>query len=282
MSSLQVQAFGKLRLQCEGRIVTTFPTHHVEELLGFFLLNQETRLHREKLIHVLWPNSDPDRARGRFSTTLWRLRTLFNKLGAPADTCLQATRDWVSFSPATPLQLDIIRFQEYLAQTKRVKDEALREQILRQALNLYRGQLFEGIYSDWCLVERERLARLRLRAMGQLMAIYIARRSFEAALEWGEAILQEDALREEVHRALMFCYQQLKQYPQAVHQFQTCARLLQDELGVMPLPETVTAYQQIMAERFAASATASQAVQEAFKEFQQAGQRLNQLLDQGT
>ncbi|MFQ5420771.1 MAG: bacterial transcriptional activator domain-containing protein, partial [Anaerolineae bacterium] len=140
----------------------------------------------------------------------------------------------------------------------------------------------EGIYADWCLVERERLARLRLRAMGQVMAACLHRQAFADALEWGQAILAEDPLREEVHRALMRCYQQLGQHGRAIAQFQQCAQLLQDELAVLPLPETIAAYQQIITDRLQSLPTgqAGAAVQTAFANFQQAAQHLNNLLEQ--
>jgi hypothetical protein len=70
MTALQVQAFGRLRLQHDGHVVTSFPTHHVEELLAYLLLNPQVRHSREKLITILWPESQPEKARGRFSTTL--------------------------------------------------------------------------------------------------------------------------------------------------------------------------------------------------------------------
>ncbi len=281
MNSLQVLGFGKLQLQYGDQIVATFPTRQVEELLGFFLLNQGAHHGREKLITLLWPHSDPDKARGRFSTALWRLRAMFNELGAPADSCLHATREWVAFAPSYPLQIDVEQFQQTILQAESLTSGSDRERVLIDALALYKGELYEGIYSDWCLAERERLARLRLRAMGQVMASCQRRGAFDRAAEWGQAILAEDPLREEVHRALMHCYRNLSQYGRAITQFQQCAQLLQEELAVLPLPETIAVYQEIMTERLQ-KVTAGQpntAIQTAFANFQQAANQLNTLLN---
>lgn len=286
MKPLSVQAFGKLQLQVGNHTVASFPTRHVEELLGYFLLNQQARHYREKLIGILWPYSEPDKARGRFSTALWRLRTLFGNLGLPAESYLHATREWVAFVPNPPPQLDIERFARKVAQAEAAADDVIREDALRAAIATYRGDLYEGIYSDWCLLERERLARARLRAIGQLMACCVKKQAYEEALDWGQTILQEDPLREEVHRAMMHCYWRLGQRPQAVRQFHQCAQGLMDELRILPMPETIAIYQQIVADRLKQAQnkklSRAQEVQlrQAFSRYQQAADELNAFLDE--
>lgn len=283
MKLLEVQAFGKLSLQCNGSVTASFPTRHVEELLGYLLLNQHVKHRREKLIGILWPDRDPTEARARFSTVLWRLRTLLDKIGAPSTLYLETTRDWVSFMPERPPRLDVERFEQLLTQAQFTSDDVRHEQSLGHAVSLYRGELYEGIYADWCLVERERLARLYLRAMGQLMNCCIRRHDFAAAVDLGQAILDEDPMREEVHRAIMYCHQQMNQRAQAVEQYFRCAQQLRQELQIVPMPETVALYRQIvenrLKEREATTADPLQTqLQDAFREFQQAGDKLNSLL----
>jgi DNA-binding SARP family transcriptional activator len=276
---LRVYAFGKLEVQYDQQVVASFPTRHVEELLGYFLLKPNNRHSREKLMGILWPNSSLSKSRNRLNTVLWRLRTLFNKIGLPTENCFPATREWVSFSPQCPLHIDAEIFQQKINQAKKVHGEE-REQTLLEALNLYKGGLFEGIYSDWCLVERERLARLYLYAKGQIMAYCQQCGRFAEAAEWGQAILHDDPLREEVHRAIMRCYCQLGCYALAVKQFQLCTQLLEDELDVLPLPETIAIYQAIVAKRVTTVfPDNAQVIHKAFNQFQHAADQLNQLLD---
>jgi DNA-binding SARP family transcriptional activator len=286
MKELRVQAFGRLRMRYDDNVVASFPTRHVKELLAFFLLNQHTRHGREKLIEILWPESSVDNVRPRFSTALWRLRTLFEELGTTSEHYLQATRNWVAFRPEEALHLDLLSFERSFNEAQSANDDASCERALGNAVALYKGRLYEGIYSDWCLVERERLARMHLRAMGQLMACCMRRDAHREAIDWGRKILRQDPLREEVHRALMYCYWQMGRRPQAVRQFQQCAQALRQELQITPMPETIAIYRQIVEDRLQNAAEESSGpgslqkeLQEAFSEFQQAGQRLNALLD---
>jgi len=282
---LQAFAFGKLRMQYDGLAIADFPTRHAEELLGFLLINQHVAHPREKLIGLLWPEADLDRGRGRFSTALWQLRRLFSEVGVCHESYIQATRKSVSLDPEQDLQFDVIQFRQRLAQAELTFDVIEREVLLTQAVELSAADLLDGIYSDWCLVERERLARLRLRAQGQLMASYIDRRAYPKAVEIGEMILSEDPLREEVHRAIMHCYWQMGHRTQAVQQFHLCAVELMNELQIAPMPETISLYRQITQERLSlnrsetATETERVALQVAFSEYLRAGEELNRLLD---
>jgi DNA-binding SARP family transcriptional activator len=272
-------------MQYNDKVVVTFPTRHVEELLGYLLLNQQEKHSREKLMSILWPNSAPDKARSRFSTELWRLRVFLDNLGLASEQYLQTTREWVAFTPVRPLYLDLHSFEAYLSQAQLATEQAVREKALAAAVCLYQGELFEGIYSDWCLAARERVARRRLRALGQLMAGCMQRQAYEEAIDWGQTILQEDPLREEVHRAIMQCYWHRGLRAQAIRQFQICAQRLMEELQVLPMPETIALYRQIIEDRLKNRQSQNgnngrqKQLQIAFRQFQQAGDRLNALLE---
>jgi DNA-binding SARP family transcriptional activator len=297
VTMLHVFAFGKLRLQCGDKLVDSFPTRHVEELLGYLLLHPQTLHPREKLIDLLWPHSGSDNDRGRFSTVLWRLRGLFEQLDTPADSYLRVTRDWISFAPQEPYDLDIQQFEGLLHKAQGEAGELGQEQCWVDAAAVYQGDLYDGIYADWCLVERERLARLYLRTLGQLMASLMQRGGYQEAIGLGREILRRDPLREEVHRALMRCYWLSGRRSEAVRQFQVCSTLLMEELQVTPMGATIGLYNQIVMERvighegrggsaelmFGPSQNGYQElspVQAAFVEFQEAAERLNRLLDE--
>ncbi|MBK8988429.1 MAG: hypothetical protein IPM39_20570 [Chloroflexi bacterium] len=278
MAPLHIQAFGKLQVQYQGKAITSFPTRHTEELFAYLLLHQETEHHREKLIELLWPDGSPDNARGRLSTVVWRLRCLLAELGLDTAVSLPTTRDWIAFSPVRPFTFDLALFEQALAQAAQTDDET-GQQWLQTAVTLYHGDLFNGLYADWILIAREQLARRHLQALGDLMAACLARRAYVEALAHGQTILAADPLREEVHRALMLCYWRLGQPTQAMQQFHHCARLLLDELHILPLPETRALYQQLLAERLPHTTAASPALHSAYRDFLRAGDRLNSLLD---
>ncbi len=248
MTYLHIRTLGKLQLQHEGMIVTSFPTRHVAELLGFLVLYPRVKHSRLKIIDLLWPECPEQQGRGRLNTAVWRLRAVFHTLCFSDEGILLTARDWVSFTPSPAIWTDFEAFELYERQARLESGADQKEKWLRQATALYQGDFCEGIYADWCLLERERLARLHLRILGQLMHCAMQRGDYTESVDIGQHILQVDPLREEVHRALMHCYRHLGLYAQAIHQFHLCARLLQTELKIMPMPETITLFSQIAAE----------------------------------
>jgi DNA-binding SARP family transcriptional activator len=282
MTQIAVFTLGKLHLRAGGQTISSFPTRQVEELLAYLLLYSDVAHSREKLIELLWPH-EGGTMRGRFSTVLWRLRVVLGQCGTQ---CLTVNRDTVALTRSS-LMIDFVQFEQALSQANRSQSAEEAEAYLRCALELYLGDLYEGLYADWCLLERERLSRLYLRAAGQLMAHLIQRRAYEEAIVLGQRILFRDSLREEVHRAVMYCYGQLRDWSAAAMQFQQCTQLLQDELHIPPMPETVAVYQQIIADRVhhLPITTPNQAqgqaeIFAALAEFNSAAAKLNQLLSQ--
>lgn len=286
MASLQVHVFGKLRLQHGEARVEAFPTRRVEELLGFLIVRPYTRLTREKLIDTLWPDIPLRNGRASLSTALWRLRKVFDRLKLPAGDFLITNRDWIRFEPSDAYILDLAEFNQHIGEAEQFEDSQKREMALRSAIKLYRGSFCEGIYSEWCLIERERLERSYLRAMGQLMDLLMQRQGFEEAARIGQDILLCDPLREEVHRAVMHCYWKLGRRSKAVGQFQLCARALQAELRILPLPETIALYQEIVNERLVelringrGSAISDYGIDKAYESFLKSVEDLNSLLE---
>ncbi len=281
-STIYFQAFGKLKLQVKGNWITHFPTRQVEELTGYLLLHQNKEHCREKLATILWPDHAPDKGRACLSTALWRLRCLFKQAGFPPENLIYTTRNTITLALTESAVLDTIHFESLISQGKTNPDDSC--QLLQQAITLYQGDFCQGIYADWCLIERERLARQHLWALGRLMIHQTNAKQYRQALEIGHCLLSHDPLREDVHRALMYCHQKLGQDGQAIQQFQNCASLLQKELGIIPLPETVALYQQILTNRLHAvhsqqTHPKSCELDNAFADFLRASARLANLIE---
>ena len=126
---------------------------------------------------------------------------------------------------------------------------------LEQAVELYRGDLLEGLtlqeppFEEWLMAERERLRELALEALAGLLAAQRAAGAVEGALQTGLRLIALDPLQEPVHRTLMRLYAQLGRRGSALRQYQLCVGVLQRELGVEPEEETKELYQEILRRR---------------------------------
>lgn len=243
---MKIHLFGQLELVGNVRVSPRFPTRKSRELFAYLALNGR-RLHsREALAGTFWPESSPTASRKCLRTELWRLRRLFEREGL-GDGLLTVESDRVGLDPHSGVWIDVAAFEECLRPFGGVEGAPTPEASmrLREAVALYRGELLEGHYEDWCLEARERFHGLFVFALEQLMYFHQRRREWSAALYYGREILRQDSLAEHVHRDLMRCHFEMGNRTAALRQYSRCADLLMAELDVEPMHETSSLYQQI-------------------------------------
>ena len=151
---------------------------------------------------------------------------------------LRITPQHIGFNSASDVWLDVAEFETRCALAEQAEAPGQRYQLYSQAIALYRGDLLGDCYEDWCIVERERLQWLYVRALARLMAYNSMNAEYDLAIDCARRILSCDPLREEVHRDLMRLHLDAGQPAAALRQYRQCEDLLRDELGVEPAPET--------------------------------------------
>lgn len=242
MSALTVTLFGRFRVQHDDTTVPGMELRKVQEFFAYLLLFR-TRAHaRETLATRLWGEADAGHARRYLSKTLWQLQSALAATDYPdAPGFLVVDADWIQLDPAANITLDVAIFEDAVAQAARIPARALTApvaRLLEEALTCYRGELLEGWYPDWCLLERERLHQLYLAALDKLMRYAEARGEFEAGLAFGHRILAYDQAREQTHRQLMRLRFLAGDRTGALRQYAHCRKVLREELGVQPSRST--------------------------------------------
>jgi DNA-binding SARP family transcriptional activator len=240
MGPLEIRLLGTLSAERDGELITRFQSHRVRNLFSYLLLNRERAHPREYLAGLFWAEMDESRARHCLNTTLWRLQIALGQQESSSAPHLCVDSQTIGFNTASDFQLDVADFESHCAWAERAGSQAPERQaeLYRQAVSLYRADLLLDCYEDWCLLERERLRVLYLRALGQLLAYHAAHQEYDAAIDFGLRILACDPLREEVHRDLIRLYVDANQPAAALRQYHACEHILSRELGVDPMPET--------------------------------------------
>jgi DNA-binding SARP family transcriptional activator len=222
---LRVSTFGGLRIERDGQLLQ-LPTQKAAELVAYLLSFRDRAHPRSVLAGLLWPDLPEDKARHSLSDTLWRVRRVLGDHVATDEDSL-----W--FNAALPYRLDAEAFEH-----------AVRSgQGTAEALDLYHGPFLDGFYSDWVLLEQERLRGLYLQLLEELLARCKQSGDFYAAVDIGQRLVAAEPLHEAAHRELMRLYHLLGRDPEAIAQYQRCRQILQAELGVPPAAETEGLYQ---------------------------------------
>jgi DNA-binding SARP family transcriptional activator len=248
MVALRISLLGVMRVSLGAESVEDKMYRPVKGLLAFLVLFR--RVHaREVLLDLFWGNNTENRARKCLNTALWRLRKVIEPGGVPGGTFLITTSmGKVGFNRLSNYRLDVAEFENHTqkALTKPYQELTAGDaRKLENALNLYKGNLLEGFYDDWALRERERLYSLELRGLAHLLKYHRHRKDYEKALACGQKILDLDPMREEIHREMMRLHAAKRQRTLAIRQYETCCRILDNELSVGPMKETRMLHDQI-------------------------------------
>lgn len=221
---------------------------------------------RDGLAVLFWPNSN--RARGRAALR----RTLSPLNRALGGRWLAADRETVALLPDDDFWLDIDVFQTQLNRwrshghpSEQPCDDCLAA--LASAVSLYRDDFMAGFtlvdspeFDNWQTYQSESLRREMAEALARLVQGHAVRRAYAQAIAYAHRWLALDPLHEPAHRHLMALYIWSGDRPAALHQYDTCARLLGEELGVPPMKETESLHRAIVQNQLPPPAPAVEAV----------------------
>jgi DNA-binding SARP family transcriptional activator len=214
-----------------GREIT-FDTRKAVAILAVLALEPGEHP-RERLAAMFWPEADEERARGALRRTLSAIRT------SPVGEQLEA--DTASARLEGAVDVDVRRFRALRAGGKHA-----------QAVSLYAGDLLAGFslrdaepFEQWHQTQTEALRAELAESLERVIRDERDGGRLTKAIAHARRWLELDPLSEPAHRALMRLHALAGDRSAAVRQFHECTHLLDAELGVAPLDETVALYDAI-------------------------------------
>jgi predicted ATPase/DNA-binding SARP family transcriptional activator len=245
MSFTQIRAnlFGTLTLYRGDEQLEFTGSTSARALLAFLLLNQARPQSRNRLAGLFWPEMDDARSRRALTQALWRIRNLLPDY-------LQTDGQQIHIPENHTLHVDVQEFETLAGSYSPYEiispEEKLSSaQILCQVVEIYQGELLEGFYDDWVLVERERLRELFLRSLNYLIELEKTRGDYGRALDYALRLAQADPYRESAHREVMRLYFALDRPEAALAQYETCCHILEEEFGLEADRQTRSLAQEI-------------------------------------
>ncbi len=252
MAKLKVSLFGKCNI-AYGEKNTNIRARKVQELFIYLLMFRHNPQPRESLSEILWADQPTVISKKNLRQTLWHLQSAFKEFKNSSRLELLIEDGWIHIRLPTDFWLDTAEFEQVfdLVNHKRAREITADDfEAMQSAVDLYRGDLLEGWYQDWCIFERERFQMMNLMLLDKLVQYCEIHREYDAGLSYGWQILRHDHAYERAHRQLMRLYAMSGDRTQAIHQYQRCVIALRDELGVEPSVRTKKLYEQIQSDTF--------------------------------
>lgn len=257
-ASLRLLFLGSPYIEQDGKPVEP-DTRKAVALLAYLAVTGEYQT-RDALAALLWPEMDDERARAALRRTLSSLKQAIGV--AP----LYVTRDGLALNPADAW-CDVVAFEAALTAVERHSHSGAHEantlcsscvEALETAVGLYRAPFLSGFslrdsaaFDDWQLAMTEQLRRSLGAALASLVQAHAQAGAYARAIDHARRWLAADPLREEAHRWLMQLYAWSGVRDAALRQYREAVRVLDEELGVGPLPETTALHETIQEGRLA-------------------------------
>jgi DNA-binding SARP family transcriptional activator len=237
----------------DGQVVPGLHPRKTQELFAYLLLHNHRPHSREILANLMWSRSTTQQARKYLRHALWQLQSALSSAYATGGRdVVSVDHDWLRIDPQVDLWLDTAQFERAYLRVQGLSGrefDSRQSESVQQVLELYRGDLLEGWYEDWCLFERERLQRLYLALLGKQMIYCETHGEYELGLDCGSRALQCDVAYERIHRRIMRLHYLAGDRTGALRQFQRCVSFLREELDVAPSARTLSLCEQIRSGR---------------------------------
>jgi DNA-binding SARP family transcriptional activator len=246
----RIRLLGEFQAAFAGVDVPSLGSTRLQSLLAYLLLHRDAPQQRQRLASALWPDSSEAQAR----TNLRHLLHTLRQCVPDAPRYLEITSRTVRWRPDAAVWFDVGAFEDLLtsgtcgasiSSATEGSGEA-RRNALREAVELYGGDLMDGCGDEWLVAERDRLRRRHLDALAELAQLCEARGELDEAIRYAEQLMRLDELREDVHRQLMRLHAGRGDRAAAIRVFHLCSTTLERELGVAPSAPTRAAYQALL------------------------------------
>ncbi len=237
---LEIDLLGAPRLVLDGVLVDGI--RRKNRALVFYLAAGGQELTREHLLAFFWPDHERVEAQPI-------LRTMIHDLRKQLGEAFQADDRTVSLPPNALIDAKVF------STTLDSPNPDLQK--LTDALSLYRGDFLDGFsladspqFDDWAFSERDRHRLLAMRGYSELARHYETLRDYPAALESMRKALAFNAFQEDLQRDLMRLLYLNGDRAGVIRHYDSLCKLLDEELGVPPMPDTRSLYDALINETF--------------------------------
>jgi peptide/nickel transport system substrate-binding protein len=259
---LKVSLTGRVAVESDGATIDErrFPGRQGRLLFAYLVAEHGRPVPREELADALWGDSPPATWEKALSVLASKVRTVLADGGLDGSRILTAAFGCYRLELPEGSSVDVVAAAAALREAEaalaagdleRAKSEAA------SASSLLRQPFLPGEERPWIEGRRRELDDVRSRALGVLAEACL--RSGEAieAAKWAEQAVALEPFRETGYRVLMDAHAAAGNRAEALRVYERCRRLLAEELGAYPSPETESVYRDLLAAPASRSAEVS-------------------------
>lgn len=246
--SLTVYCLGQFQVYINDKPINNWNGNKGKVIFKYLLINRKHPIPLEVLMDTFWRNDEPESARRNLYQAIYLLRQALQQENEDFPYVLSQNGTY-TLNPDLNIWVDSELFMAHYENGRRLQNDGHLEKAItayEAAESLYGDDfLIEDPYEEWPQAQRENLKQTHLYILDSLSRYHYNLKNWAMCLTYYQRILTQDNCREDAHRGLMRVYYFQKQRHLALRQYHQCAKTLQQELAVPPMPETTNLHQKI-------------------------------------
>jgi DNA-binding SARP family transcriptional activator len=243
---LYATCLAPFRLSCLDGPLALCSNRNGQALLRYLIAQPDHSATADTLMALFWPEDSAEVALRKLHVTVSILRrSLQTGYDIPGGYILYKQHVY-QLNPALALRSDVEEFLDLYHEGCKAQEDVMASFYERACALYTRPFLMEDLYADWSFTRREQLRQIHLSMCSALATYYLETHSYEKASRWAVTIIEGNPCDESAYRQLMRLYAMQGRRNDALRQYQRCQQVLFNELGMQPMPETVSLYQAII------------------------------------
>ena len=246
---VRIYLAGRVAIEASSRVIgqAAFPGRQ-GRLAFAYLVVRRGPVPRGELADLLWRAAPPTSADAALSAITSKLRSLLEDAGLPRQTLSSALGSYELRLPSSAW-VDI----EAAASAVHEGEAALNAGDYRGAFggstvayHIARRPFLPGDEGAWVERQRAYLQAIHARATETMAAVSMHHGDLQLATALAEELLERDPFREGGYQLLMRAHAAAGSRAEALRAYERCRRLLAEELGADPSPETQALHLQLL------------------------------------
>lgn len=249
--SVDVSLAGRLALEADGVLIDEdrFPGRQSRLVFAYLVAEERRPVPRDELAEALWGESPPATWEKALTVIVSKLRSLLGECGVDGAKALTSAFGCYRLDLPEGSRVDVItagRDAEEAEDALAAGDLEAAEARAVRAAAVARRQFLPGEDGEWVEGKRRELTDVLSRAL--LCRCDVSLRSGDAAqaARLAEKAVALEPFRETGYRRLMRAHAAAGDRAEALRVYDRCRRLLSDELGAYPSPETESIYRGLL------------------------------------
>ena len=242
---------GRVALEADGLAVqdARLPGRQGRLLFAYLAVERGRPVPRDELAAALWGEAPPATWDKALTVLVSKLRSLLTEAGLDGPHALTAAFGCYRLELPEGTWIDAVAAADAADEAERALaagDPAAAKTAALLAESLTRRAFLPGDNGAWVEDKRRELADTRSRAVTALADACLRTGAGAEAASWAQQAIGLEPFRETGYRLLMEAHAADGNRAEALRVYERCRRLLADELGAYPSPETESVYQRLL------------------------------------